>query len=536
MKRLIAVCALPRLAATVAGIVRVDRSVAVVVDSGQLGDTVRPIHRLVDASDHARARGVCAGQRLLDAQRHAPDLQAKIVNEKLLRAEVIALAEVLLALSPIVEPLLPRDRVAMPVFAIAVDVTGLPRSPARIMSDLARATASVGHRSVVALSTSKALSLAVARDMVFRPGHYKHGAVEVTAQIRDGVAIDALDVDLGLVDSLRATGVRTLADLRPLIDQGLVTRLGSATRAVLPLLADDDQVDDAEADRDGVIPWRPTEVVGASRELEHPITSTEPLLFVLRPLVETIVRRLQARGERLLELAVLLGRRGREPAVVELTFPTATGDISVILRVLAARLDAFFIAHSEHVEQAEDHLLAAGIDRLTMVARRTAKAQARQLGLIGDDDGDVIPEAVAQLLAELTAEHGASRVGVLTTTRASFPEDMDVLAWPPLPPLDVLEVPRRRRPRPVPLDHRTREGRFTAGWPWPLRLLPRPRPLTASVLADVVDSTLFAVLQGDDTRGPWRRHYRVLTLTDGRRALVLVDDEAGDTELQGWFD
>lgn len=539
MKHTIAVCALPSLAASVAGVRRVERSVGVVVDRGNLDGTARPIHRLVDASDHARARGVVAGQRIMDAQRFAPDLQVKIVDEKQLRAEVIALAEVLLTVSPLVEPIMARDRVTLPVFAVAVDVTGLPRSLTRIMGDLQRATASVGHPSVVAVSTSKALSLAVARDMAFRPRHYKHSAIAVDAAIRDAVAIDALDVDKDLVDSLTATGVRTLADLRPLLAQGLVARLGAATRAVVPLLAEADDIDAAEADRDGVVPWQPTEVVGANRDLDDPVTSTEPLLFVLRPLVETVLRRLLARGDKLLELAVLLGRRGHEPAVVDVVFAAATVDPSLVLRVLAARLDAFFVEHAEHVAQAESHLLAVGIDRLTMVARRTARANARQLGLPGQhdnaDDG-VIPEAVARLLAELTAEHGSGRVGVLSTTRETAPEQMGLLSWPPAGPLDVTTAPKRRRERPVPTDPRTREGRFQAGWPWPLRLLPRPRSLTAAMQADVVEDELFAVLAGHDAGGPWQRHYRMMTLGDGRRALVLVDDDADDEALLGWFD
>lgn len=533
MKHTIAVCALPRLAATVAGIVHSERSIVIVVDSGQLKGEVRPIHRLVDASNHALQRGVRPGQRIIDAQRYAPDLQVRVVEEQQLRSEVIALAEVLLTVSPIVEPILPRERVALPCFAIAVDVTGLPRSATRILSDLARAVASVSHTAMVALSSSKSLAMAVAKDMGHRPKLYKNRTmIEVPSTARDHLVIDVLDIDVDLVDSLNATGVRTVGDLKPLLAQGLVTRLGVHTKAVLPFLVDDTDVD---ADNDGVIAWRPTEIVGANRELEYPVTAVEPLLFVLRPLVETIVRRLGARGDRLLELAVLLGRRRREPAVISVGFPDATTDVIVILRVLSARVEAFFAQHNEHVEQAEAHLLVEGIDRLTLVARRTARAKAKQLGLIGKDNDDV-PEAVANLLAELTAEHGGQRVGVLSTTRSSLPEEMSVLAWPPPPKLDTTEVPRRRRLRPVPTDHRTREGRFTAGWPWPLRLLPRPRPLTDAWLDDVVSNICFALLQGDDMKGPWRRHYRLLTLKDGRRALALHDDEAGETLLQGWFD
>ncbi len=533
MKHLIAVCAVPRLAATVAGIVRSEHSVVVVVDRGQLTAGVRPVHRIVDASDHAFARGVRPGQTISEAQRYAPDLQVKIVGEDQLRAEVTALAEVLLTVSPSVEPILPRDKVALPCFAIAVDVTGLPRSPTRLLSDLARAVASASHTAMVAVSSSKLLSMAVAKDMAHRPALYRRRTmVEVPIGAVDHLVLDVLDLDTDLVATLNATGVRTVGDLRPLLAQGLVTRLGTQTKAVLPLLVEGD----VDADSDGVVPWRPTEIVGATRELEHAVTAVEPLIFVLRPLVETIIRRLSGRAEKLVELVVMLGRRRREPAVLNVVFPDATNDIAVIVRVLSARVDAFFTAHHEHVDRSEDHLLAVGIDRLTLVARRTVPAKARQLGLLNSDD-DRLPEAVVHLLAELTAEHGTSRVGVLTTTRSPLPEEMSQLGWPPPPPLDQhSDVPRRRRLRPAVTDRRTREGRFTAGWPWPLRLLPHPRPLDDTLLNDIVTNICFALLEGTDLRGTWRRHYRLLTFTDGRRALALQDDEAGDTLLQGWFD
>ncbi len=531
MKHRIAVCALPRLAATVAGIVNVDRSVAVVVDDGHLQGGVRPVHRLVDASEHARKRGVMPGQRILEAQRFAPDLQIKVVAAEQLRAEVMAIAEVLLTLSPVVEPLLPAHRVALPCFAVAVDVTGLPRPAARVLSDLVRAVVTAGHRTTVALSSSKAMSWALAKDLAHRPGLHRRQMLEATTAMREGLLIDLLELDVDLVDSLKITGVRTIADLRPLLSQGLVTRLGAAAKPVLALLGDDDDT----ADSDGVVPWRPGEVVGASRDLDHPVSAVEPLLFVLRPLVETIIRRLVARDERLVELAILLGRRRRDPAVLSIAFPDATVDVAAVLRVLTARVEAFFVEHHEHVDRCEDHLLVDGVDRLTLVARRTATAKPRQLGLMHQAD-DAIPTAVSQLLAELTAEHGDGRVGVLTTTRSPLPEQMGVLGWPPPLPLDPESAPRRRRLRPVVTDLRTREGRFTAGWPWPLRLLPRPRSLSELDPLDVKEDTLFAVLEGNDARGAWRRHYRVLTLQDGRRALALVDDEAGEVFLQGWFD
>jgi hypothetical protein len=556
---LIAAAVLPRLAAIAAGVRAAEHPTAVVAldDDAGLGDAaIRPIHRVVDAADSALEQGVAVGQRLIDAQAFFPALRAVAVSARALKEQLDVVAEALLSLSPLVEPVVPRPGIALPFFAVVVDLTGLPRPRARLLSDIARVLAEQGQPCAVALSSSRTLSLACARLLAARPRAFRGRLLDVQAAdptwLRQTLAIDALDLDDGVVAALRATGVMSVQDLVPLVDQGLVPRLGRAAPSVLRVLrllgartGGDVQEHDPGGDSDGLVkPLVPTEVVGASRDLEPGVTTLEPLLFVLRPLVEGIVRRLQHRRQRLAELTVALGARKKAPLVVSVPLASPTVDVAVIVRVLATRLERVF---SDEARRARDNdsaverllLHVDGVERLMLVARRTTSADARQLGLSTDDERGT-PEALLHLISELSARHGEGCVGVPVVTRQRLPEAMSALVWPPTKATPLLDepqahTPRRRRPRPVVKDARTRHGRFAAGWPWPLRLLPWPTTLPFSP-ADIAKDVPFALLEGDDDKGPYRRRYRKVTLKDGRCALTLVDDDAGVTLLSGWFE
>ena len=575
MARLMAVCALPRLPATLAGVRGAsDVVVVVALPAGQRASeaAVRPVHRILDASDVALALGIHPGQRIMDAQRLCPALRTVVIDERAVDDELMAIAERLLSLSPLVEPLPPSKRACLPLCCIAVDVTGLPRPRARLVGDLARALAQMGHPAWVALSSSKSLSMAIAKDSTARPQAWRTRLFDVFAapidDVRRRLELSALELDQGLVDSLRAAGVCTLDNLVPLVDQGLTNRLGPAAPAVLRLLrltgglpGNSGGNGESDDDSDGIkSPLQPVEVVGASRDLEYGVMHLEPLLFVLRPLVESILARLVVRRRRLLELSVALGARRRPPTLLSMTMAVPTVEASVVLRVLTTRLERAF-AEADRRQQRRDrhstgnnadndtgtddnsHLLSLGddgVERVMLVARRTVDATPTQPGLI-DGVTDAPPELLLHLVSELSASYGDDKVGCLTVTRQRLPEQMSALRWPPpktgaseddddhAPPV------RRRRPRPVVVDTRTSHGRFAAGWPWPLRLLPRPAPIPWSA-ADVESDRPFATLEGDDAHGPYRRRYREVTLHDGRRALVLVDDDAAAAFVHGWFD
>jgi protein ImuB len=488
--------------------------------------SVSPHARLVDASDAAWSRGVRPGQRVIDAQLCAPDLELVVVDVDELWRQTQQVAELLYRHAPVCEPLAPDERACLPFHAVVVDVTGLPSSSTRILSTLARAVVTAGHRPVIALSPSRALSLAVARERAIRPQQGRSlVVVDERAQARAGLGLDALELERDVVAALQATGVRTAADLVPLLQSGLVQRLGASARRVLPVLVD--ACDPADVD-DGVVAWRPPERVSVERDLDDAVTGLEPLAFVLRPLGEQLLRRLDARGQKLLELALTLGLRGGGVELA-IAFPSPTLDVAVVLRVLRVRLERAF---------AQELVIGEGVRHVGLRASRTTAARARQLEVPSTTSTTTTTsssEAAHALIAELLAELGAERVGVLQATSAPLPEQMTTLAWPPRAPDPVTpQAPRRRRPRPVTTDPRTSSGRFGVGWPWPLSVLRQPVRLSRS--DDVARETLFCRLEGDDARGPFVREYRVVVFGDGRRALCLYDGELDERFVCGWFD
>ncbi len=548
---MIAACVLPRLPSTCVAATVVDRAIGIV--AGQGFSPPSPHTRLLDASDAALARGVRPGQRIADAQCSAPDLQVVVLAMGAVLQALHGVTEQLYRLAPACEPLLPDDRVCLPFVAVVVDLAGLPRSPSRLLADLARAAALAGHRAVLASSSSRTLSLAVARDMAARPSSWGRTSLviddrgpdrrAVRARLRARLAIEALEIDRDAVDDLRTAGLSTVQDLVSLLRGGLIERLGAAACRVRPLLVDADDADDID---DLVRPWHPPEVVGVARDLEHPVTHLEPLLFVVRPLVQDLLRRLDARGFRLLALEMSLHRRTAGAIELAVAFPAATSDIAVVVRVVQARLDRAF---------AQERMGADGVCGIALRATRTSAARARQLEAWApttsttqqsstSPSGGRLPagdDAVLGLIAELGAELGGDRVGCLHPTRAPLPEHMTVLREPSGPTDDIDDdrvaghtAPPRRRLRPVKTDPRTSAGRFAIGWPWPLTMLPVPAPL--GVGEGIADERLFCRLEGTDGQGPYEREYRLVVFTDGRRALCVWDEETGERWLWGWFD
>lgn len=480
---------------------------------------LRSVSVLVDASDDARALGVVPGMRVVDAQLHAPALQLDVVHQDALAAELSVVAEVLLACAPVVEPVAPQLTSGLPMAAVALDLSGMVRPVARILLDVQRACARLGHAAAVVASPGTRLSLALALDLARRTpdARLEVRPHEVPAALA-ALPVDALALPGELAASLHALGARTAADVARLLPRGGVERLGASAKPLLDVL---------EARHLPLRGVRPAERVVERIELEHPILEVEPLLFVLAPLCSRLCIRARARRERVAEVALTLARKRAEPVVLVVAFPQPLADDKAVLRALQVQL--------------ERAALEGPVDALTLEATRLAHRAPQQLALEPGARAEVLAEdALHGLLAELTAELGQGRVGCLTLTDAPVPERMTRLAWPAPAPLRMASSENKRSRRRTPASSQeahlaTAQGRFLAGWPWPLRMLDAPVRLHADT--PVIERELLGVLEGG--LGPGNRYeraYVVLTCADGRRALALLDDETGEVWLQGWFD
>lgn len=494
----------------------------VVVNEVGASFVLRSVLPLVDVSDDARALGVQPGMRILDAQRYAPSLAFDVVPRARLDDELRVVAEVLLACAPIVQPFAPATWTRTPMAAVALDLTGMARAVDKILVDVQRACARLGHKAVVAASPGTRLSFALARALALGQG--RTGVATLHIKPRDvpralaRLPLQTLGLSSDLAAQLTALGAQTAGDLDRLLPRGGVERLGAESRAVL------DIVNARYAPLRALLP--PERIIERI-DLDHPVTDVEPLVFILNNLCNRICMRARGRGQRVAEVSLALERRRGEGLAIGVAFPDPILDDKAMLRALQVRL--------------ERTSLGGPIDRVAVEVTRLARRAARQLSLEpGAAAGVRAEEALAGLLAEMAQELGPDRVGCLVVTDEALPERMTRLAWPAPPPPARPPAPERRRPRktkapPLADDAITRGGRFLAGWPWPLRLLPRPVRLSRE-LTVVVREPLF-VLEGEDRADlPYARSYELLSFADGRRALGLFDDESEETWLHGWFD
>ena len=520
---MIAVVGLPRLATEVLRLPE-EQARAVVVDEGKVPFVLRSVSVIVDATEAARALGVRPGMRVLDAQRYAPSVKIDVVTQGHLQAELHVVAEVLLACSPIVQPLMPSAWTGMPMAAVALDLFGMVRPVERILVDVRRACARLRHRALAVASPGTRLSQALVR-----AGH--EGVIHDVDLALAALPVQALELSSDLASSLFAIGARTAADLKALLPKGGVERLGDEARAVL------DTITAQRTPLRGIA--APARVIEAE-DLDHPVIALEALSFLLNRLCHRLCLRARARRQRLAEVTLTLRthRNRAPPYVLTVAFPAPIVDDKAVLRSLVVRL-----------ERAQ---LKEPVDHIALEATRVAARGPQQLGFFherygrdgrhghdGRDGAEVrAEEALHGLLAEMSTELGAGHVGCLVITDEPLPERMTRLAWPAPPPPERSPAPERRRPRKTePLEDNavTRGGRFLAAWPWPLRLLPRPVRLAWD--ARESRRELLGILEGEDRcDAPYERTYELLVLKDGRRALVIYDDELEDTWVCGWFD
>lgn len=477
---------------------------------------LRSTHRVVWVSEDLAALGVAPPMRVVDAQRYAPALDVALVDERAVIEETRALAELCLALSPVVEP----DPSVDGGGVIHVDCTGLPRSPRALLEHARAILVAHGQRPALALAPGKVLATALAKAaLLFRRGEDPPLiAVDDAhrAEIVHRLPLVVLPLTPERIADLHALGLETVGDLVRLFAQPIGGRLDDETRALADVLAGHDNT-----------PVKGLVVEDEPREelaLEHGIVHLEALGFVLLPLLARLVGRLAARGERLvaLELSVFVRPlsfdvdedRAPRPATARtflLSFPEPVDEARALLAAALLRVESALT-----LGQRDD----GEIVRVVVAAKAGARVPARQVTFDFVDEPPVVGDdrALAGLLAEWVTELGPDRVGRLVPEPALLPERMTRLS------LSEEDRPAAKEAA----------GRFLDGWPWPVRLLREPVVLTG---ARVVASHAFARLEGDDgSDTPFERAYRVLVLADGRKALAFDDDEEGQTRVQGWFD
>lgn len=478
--------------------------------------------------------GVRAGQTIAEAAA----LVSQLVVVKVKRVEVeralACLAEVALGYGATVAVAAPDT--------VWVDISGAAHlfgGEEALAQDLAERVRELGHRVKVAVSVGPELARAFARwsptrsrtggcITVVSPSHTALAAAELPI-----VALPLAPDNLGYLQRL---GLLTLGDLARQPRSALAPRLGKEAARVLELCAGEDSA--------LLVAYEPPRTVVEESSWDDAVSGTEPLGFVLRGLAARLSARLCARGEaaELLEVTltydpVIARFRGAPPQVL-LSFKLAAPlhREAELRRIVAARLERL--------------KLEAPTLGMKLAVPRLAPIVQRQLSLAELMVGDTTSgeEDLPLVLAELAADIGEDRVGVLGLVDAHRPEAQSRLSAA-LP--HALGHGRRKGKRahaPPKASLRKTEPPIWSKLPCPpTRLLPAPVELSSVISAGstvVLGHTLYTIErlrfeQRLDAVEWWSRpvarDYLRLWLqseSGGLEALVYVDRHSGRRYLQ----
>jgi len=421
-----------------------------------------------------------------------------------------------------------------------VDVTGashLAGGEDALALELASRIRGLGHAVRVAVSSGPRLAQAFARwGKVNREGCLVVPAARTALDVAS-LPVRALSLDTPLVAWLVRLGVHTLGDLAKLPRSAAAPRLGESAGAVLDLaIGRDDSPLHA---------YSPPAIPTEETTWEEPADGSEPLLFVLRGLTSRLGARLEGRGEavQVVDLVILHDRavarhRGvASESVLHFELSTPLWRAEELFRVIASRLTRFQLVAPSLGLRIEAHAITRALTVQLPLSRYAA-------GLGGSAAKG--PETLPVVLAELQADVGKDRVGVLALEGSHRPEKRSRL----VPVTKALLAGAGVGARRVDGDagRATEEPRL----PVPTRLLPKPVPFDAPLRPGAtvsIDHRLYTVeritfesrLDRVEwwTKTPISRDYLHVWLRGGCSVLelsVYIDRETGVRKVQAIYD
>src|SRR5579875_1358219 len=350
-----------------------------------------PHARVVAVSAAARARGIRPGCTATQAGTAAADLVVRPRNLAAERSAALALADVAASLAQRIE--VAADG------AVFLDAAG---SAHLVAGEAGLATA------LVARAAGVGASMTVAR----LAARYGDGAQVVPAGTERGflapLPLASLAPPPDIAATLARWGVTRLGDLARLPAAEVATRLGRAGARLVAAARGEDERPLLPRPADGT--------VEEATALEHPVDALEPLLFVLRGLIERVTARLVLVGTGCARVDLVLGLddRSRDVRAVPLAAPTRDG--KAILACLRAAIEV--------------RPPRAAVEHVRLVAA-PAPVRAAQLGLFTPPGP--APAQLATTLARLAALCGPDRVGAPAPLDTHRPGAAAVVPFAPAP-------------------------------------------------------------------------------------------------------
>jgi protein ImuB len=383
--------------------------------------------RIDVVSREAERAGIRAGQTVAAARAKHAGLRVRVVAEDAVEGALARVAEVALAFGPAVAFDVTEDVVWVEIGGCA----HLHGGETALGCALEARVRALGHDCCVAMADGPRIASAVARFAKSTPGQPRlvppgQGAAAMRALPIAALALES-DVTRWLVD----LGLPRCGDLQKLPRRSLGTRLGARAHDVMQLL-------DGE-DRAPLDAWRPPEVPEERAELEWAAHSLEALTFVLKTLCDRLAARLHGRAmaaarlELVLSLdRALLGESGStaSPQQSRKPDPAHISTLTIVLPAPLARgADLLAVVRA----RLENHALAAPVLVAKLRAPELARAPGRTLDMLDPEPRATL--ALPRLVAELAAELGPARIGVLALVDTWCPDERTrLIPYGALPP------------------------------------------------------------------------------------------------------
>ncbi len=370
--------------------------------------------RVVAASRRARQAGIRAGMSPSQARAVLPKLTARGRDAICERAAQQALLEIAESFSPRIE-----DSGEGVVY---LEIAGLERhfpgsTPEQELGHaLATAADKAGLTAWVGVAGSK-LAARVAAEQPGSPTLVTEGG---EAEFLAPLPLERLSPEIEVLATLQRWGVHSLGELARLPANEVSSRLGIAGQQL--------HQQARGLDPRPLVPYQPPPVFEEGLELDWPLVSLEPLLFVARTAIDRLCRRMTARGLACSRLGLSL--RLDPGAWIErlLRLPAPTVQARTLLTLLRLELER---------EPPGAPLTAF---RLRGFPDRPRSAQ---LSLFGP--AALSPDRLATTLARLFTVLGPGRIGSPRPADAHRPEALSLVEFePPAPPRETSEAPRGR--------------------------------------------------------------------------------------------
>jgi len=389
--------------------------------------------RVVAATRKARRAGIAPGMTLPQARARMPGLVARGRDAECERAASEALLEVAESFSPRIEDA--GEGVAY------VDLEGHARLDGR------RPTAD-GRLPVVEAGFTPALHDAVrdlARDMIRAaekaglPARAGVAGSKLAARVAAGLPesptvvaegaeagflaplpLEKLAPQLEIAATLDRWGLSTIGELAKLPEGEVASRLGEIGRAL--------HMSARGLDPQPLEPWVPPPSFTEGMDLEWPLATLEPFLFLAHAALERLIERLESRALSCtrLEVTLKLDPDGHDARAIAL--PAPTRDAKTLLTLVRLELEA--------------RPPGAPVAGFVFAAHPDAPRRA-QLSLFGP--AALSPDRLATTIARLAALLGADRVGSPRSIDGHRPERYASAGYTPPPPPKLRSPARNGR-------------------------------------------------------------------------------------------